>query len=73
MFHGPHETQHVPEGSGSHGGTRLARYRTALGSARETGGACLDVAVALGCVEAVDEELLTRLDRVRAMLAGLVR
>jgi hypothetical protein len=32
------------EGSGSHGGTRLARYRTALGSARETG-ACLDVAL----------------------------
>ena len=34
----------IQEGSGSHGGTRLARYRTALGSARETG-ACLDVAV----------------------------
>jgi four helix bundle protein len=62
----------LAEGSGSHGGTRLARYRTALGSARETG-ACLDVAVALGYVEGVDGELLTRLDRVRAMLAGLVR
>ncbi len=43
----------IQEGSGSHGGTRLARYRTALGSARETG-ACLDVALALGYVERVD-------------------
>jgi len=62
----------IAEGSGSHGGTRLARYRTALGSARETG-ACLDVAVALGYVETVDEEVLARLDEVRAMLAVLVR
>jgi hypothetical protein len=52
--------------------TRLARYRTPLGSARETG-ACLDVAVALGYVEGVDAELLTHLDRVRAMLGRLVR
>jgi four helix bundle protein len=62
----------IQEGSGSHGGTRLARYRTALGSARETG-ACLDVALALGYVERVDAELLTQLDQVRAMLAVLVR
>ena len=62
----------IQEGSGSHGGTRLARYRTALGSARETG-ACLDVAVALGYVETVDGEVLARLDEVRAMLAVLVR
>ena len=62
----------IQEGSGSHGGTRLARYRTALGSARETG-ACVDVAVALGYVERVDEELLAQLDEVRAMLAALVR
>jgi four helix bundle protein len=62
----------IQEGSGSHGGTRLARYRTALGSARETG-ACLDVAVALGYVEGVDAELLVQLDRVRAMLAVMVR
>ena len=58
--------------SGSHGGTRLARYRTALGSARETG-ACLDVAVALGYVEQVDARVLSQLDEVRAMLALLVR
>ena len=62
----------VEEGSGSHGGTRLARYRTALGSARETG-ACLDVAVALGYVEQVDARVLSQLDEVRAMLALLVR
>jgi len=62
----------IQEGSGSHGGTRLARYRTALGSARETG-ACLDVALALGYVERVDGELLEQLDQVRAMLAALVR
>jgi four helix bundle protein len=60
------------EGSGSHGGTRLARYRTALGSARETS-ACLDVAVALGYVEGVDAAVLSQLDEVRAMLATLVR
>jgi four helix bundle protein len=62
----------IAEGSGSHGGTRMARYRTALGSARETG-ACLDVAVALGYVEEVDAGVLSQLDTVRAMLATLVR
>lgn len=62
----------LAEGSGSHGGTRLARYRTALGSARETG-ACLDVAVALGYVESIDAGLAAELDQVRAMLAVLVR
>jgi four helix bundle protein len=62
----------VSEGSGSHGGTRLERYRNALGSARETG-ACLDVAIALGYVERVDEALLDRLDHVRAVLAKNVR
>jgi four helix bundle protein len=62
----------VAEGSGSHGGTRLARYRTALGSARETG-ACLDVALALGYVERVEPGVLEQLDEVRAMLAVLVR
>ena len=40
----------MEEGSGSRGGIRNARYRTALGSARETR-ACLDVAQAFGyCV-----------------------
>jgi four helix bundle protein len=62
----------MSEGSGSHGGTRIERYRNALGSARETG-ACLDVAIALGYVERVDEALLRRLDHVRAVLAKIVR
>ena len=55
------------EGSGSSGGTRRERYRNALGSARETG-ACLDAAMALGYVEAVDASLLDALDKVRATL-----
>jgi four helix bundle protein len=55
------------EGSGSSGGTRRERYRNALGSARETG-ACLDAAIALGYVEAIDASLLDRLDHVRAVL-----
>jgi len=54
-------------GSGSSGGTRNARYRTALGSARETG-ACIDVAEALGYVERVETLLLDELDQVRAIL-----
>jgi len=62
----------IAEGSGSHGGTKLARYRTALGSARETR-ACLDVALALGYVERVEEALQSQLDQVQAMLAALVR
>jgi four helix bundle protein len=57
----------VSEGSGSSGGTRRERYRNALGSARETG-ACLDVARAFGYVEAIDPELLDKLDHVRATL-----
>ena len=56
------------EGSGSRGGTRRERYRTALGSARETT-ACLQSAVALGYVDGVDGELLDKLDHVRAVLA----
>ena len=61
----------LAEGSGSAGGTRNARYRTALGSARETG-ACLDVALAFGYVEHVQPELLGKLDQVRAILARVV-
>jgi len=61
----------IAEGSGSSGGTRTARYRTALGSARETG-ACLDVAMALGYVERVEPELLGKLDQVRAIMAKVV-
>jgi four helix bundle protein len=56
------------EGSGSRGGTRRERYRTALGSAREPT-ACLQSAVALGYVDEVDVGLLDKLDHVRAVLA----
>ncbi|MGD0529268.1 MAG: four helix bundle protein, partial [Polyangiaceae bacterium] len=42
----------VSEGSGSFGGMRTQRYRTALGSARETW-SCLLVAERFGYVEAV--------------------
>ena len=60
------------EGSGCSGGTRKERYKNALGSARETG-ACLDAALALGYLEAVDASLLDRLDHVRAVLVKNVR
>jgi four helix bundle protein len=58
----------MQEGSGSHGGTRRERYRSALGSARETG-ACLDMALTLGYVDGIDAGLLRQLDSVRAVLA----
>ncbi len=59
----------IAEGSGSSGGVRTQRYRTALGSARETN-ACLDVAIALGYLHRVDVELRKKLDLV---IGGLVR
>jgi four helix bundle protein len=62
----------MSEGGGSHGGTRLERYRNALGSARETG-ACLDVALALGYVDGIDAGLLDGLDHVRAVLVKNVK
>jgi four helix bundle protein len=53
----------MAEGSGSFGRMRTARYRTALGSARETV-ACLRVAEAYGYVDAMPEGLLGTMDRV---------
>ena len=53
----------VAEGSGSFGRMRTARYRTALGSARETL-ACLRVAEAFGYVQSVPAELGARMKRV---------
>jgi four helix bundle protein len=44
------------EGMGSSGGTRRERYRSSLGSARETR-AGLDVAAALGYVEPTESDL----------------
>jgi four helix bundle protein len=53
----------VAEGSGSFGGTRTQRYRTALGSARETM-ACLRVAERFGYVEAMPAALVVMMNRV---------
>ena len=53
----------MAEGSGSFGGIRTARYRTALGSARETI-ACLEVAEAYGYVDKIPTTVRTTMDRV---------
>ena len=53
----------IAEASGSFGRMRTARYRTALGSARETL-ACLRVAEAFGYVPTMPEELGARMNRV---------
>jgi four helix bundle protein len=59
----------IGEGSGSTGGTRMVRYRTALGSARETS-ACLDVAEALGYLGGIDHILRGKL---AVVVSGLLR
>jgi four helix bundle protein len=61
----------VSEGSYARGGNRKALYNVALGSAKESK-ACLDVAVALGYVENVDEEVVGELSEVCAVLYRLV-
>ena len=53
----------IAEGSGSFGRLRTARYRTALGSARETL-ACLRTAEAFGYVEPVGPALMADINRV---------
>jgi four helix bundle protein len=53
----------LAEGSGSFGGVRTQRYRTALGSARETL-ACLLVAERFGYVEAMPAELVAAMNQV---------
>ena len=64
-------TLNVAEGSGSVGGVRRARYRTALGSARETR-ACLETAEALGYLPAVDESVRAGLVHVVNVLRSIV-
>ena len=59
----------LAEGSGSFGRVRTARYRTALGSARETL-ACLETAEAFGYVDAVPA---TVCESMRRVLGTLVR
>jgi four helix bundle protein len=53
----------IAEGSGSFGRMRTARYRTALGSARETL-SCLRVAEAFGYVDTMPRGLVERVNRV---------
>ena len=53
----------LAEGSGSFGGVRTQRYRTALGSARETW-SCLLVAERFGYVEAMPSGLAGAMNRV---------
>ena len=53
----------LAEGSGSFGRIRTVRYRTALGSARETL-ACLRVAEAFGYVHAMPTALVEAMNRV---------
>jgi four helix bundle protein len=60
----------IAEGSGSFGRMRTARYRTALGSARETL-ACLRVAEAFGYVETLPEAVADRMNRVVGTLVRI--
>jgi four helix bundle protein len=53
----------IAEGSGSFGRVRTVRYRTALGSARETL-ACLQTAEAFGYVEPVSSKMIESMNRI---------
>ena len=53
----------IAEGSGSFGRVRTARYRTALGSARESL-SCLRTAEAFGYVESMPQALVAVMNRV---------
>ena len=64
-------TLNLAEGSGSCGGIRRARYRSALGSAREVK-ACLESAEALGYVARVDDRIDAGLTHVINVLVRLV-
>jgi four helix bundle protein len=59
------------EGSGSRGGTRRARYETALGSARETE-ANLEVAAAIGYIDGIPQGLRRKLDHIIGVLVRLL-
>jgi four helix bundle protein len=61
----------IAEGSGSFGRVRTARYRTALGSARETMSG-LRVAEAAGYVDTMPQGLLERMNRVIGTLVRVV-
>ncbi len=60
----------IAEGSYARGRNRNALYQVALGSAKESK-ACLDVAMALGYVESIEEQVLSELSSVCAVLYRL--
>jgi four helix bundle protein len=62
----------VAEADGSRGGTRRARYDSALGSARETL-ANLEAAEAIGYVGPIEAGLRGRFDHIIGTLVQLVR
>ncbi len=64
-------TLNLSEGSGSAGGIRRARYRSALGSAREVR-ACLESAEALGHIERIDAQVIAGLKHVINVLVSQV-
>lgn len=61
----------IAEGSGCRGGLRRVRYENALGSARETL-ANLEAAEALGYIDAVPDDLSSRIDHIIGVLVKLV-
>ena len=62
----------VGEGQGNSGGTRTARYSSALGSMRETM-ACLDVAEAFGYLPGVDAVLAAQANQITGTLVKLAQ
>lgn len=61
----------VAEGQYSRGKNRACRFHTALGSARETL-ACFEVAVALGYLDELPNDVSNRFDRIIGSLVKLV-
>jgi four helix bundle protein len=61
----------IAEGSSSQGKNRNARYYNALGSAKEVK-ACLEVAIAFGYIDSVDDALADELERIIATLINLI-
>ena len=62
----------VAEGSGARGKNRGARYSIALSEARETL-SCLQVAMAFGYIDGVDENIARRMHRVIGTLVKVTR
>ena len=65
-------TLNIAEGGGSFGGTRRERYRSALGSARETL-SNLQTAEAFGYVRALPEEVVAGMNQVIGTLVRVAR